>query len=147
MKKLIALCMAVMVIFAFTACTQKQVDEKGSITVVVMQETPLVYELELDNLDLSEGGLSIVKYLNQEKGLTLVYENSNYGAYITQIGDLKTDDAGFVSVFTSVEAEWDQTAYCVTKDYNGVTVKSAAVGISSLSIIDGMVLYFAYIAY
>ncbi len=147
MKKLLTVFLAIMVAFSLVACNPKQVDEKGTITVVVMQETPLNYTVKLEDLDLSEGAFSVVKYLNVEKGMSLEYENSVYGAYITKIGDISTDSAGFVSVFTSVEREWDVTEYCVTKEYNGITVKSSAIGLSSMSIVEGMVLYFCYIAY
>lgn len=147
MKKLLTIFLAIMVVFSLVACTPKQVDEEGIITVVVMQETPLTYSVKLEDVDLSEGALSVLKYLNTEKGMPLEYSTSEYGAMINKIGGITADNkTGFISVFTSVEKDWDVTEYCQTREYEGVTVKSSAVGVSSMSVVKGMVIYFCYIS-
>lgn len=148
MKKVLSLLLTLIVLLSFASCLpQNHVDDKGEITVVIMEETPLVYQVKLDDVDMTEGALAVVKYLQAEKGLALEYQDSTYGAYLTKLGNIATDNKGYLSVFTSVEADWDVSIYCVTKEYNGTTVKSSAVGVSSMSVVDGMILYFCYVAY
>lgn len=148
MKKVLSLLLVVIALLSFASCLPKnKVDEKGKITVVIMEESSLVYEVKLDDLDMKEGALSVVKYLNTEKGVALEYQDSTYGAYLTKLGNISTDKAGYLSVFTSVESDWDVSSYCVTKEYEGVTVKTSGIGVSGMSVVDGMILYFCYIAY
>ncbi len=148
MKKVLSLLLVVIALMSFASCLpENHVDEKGQITVVIMEESPLVYEVKLDDLDMSEGALSVVKYLHKEKDIALTYQDSTYGAYLTKLGTIETDKSGYLCVFTSVEKDWDVSSYCVTKDYNGVTVKSSGYGVSSMTVEDGMILYFCYVAY
>ena len=149
MKKFLALVLSILVLTSLTACNfnKPTIEDSGKITVVVAQETPLVYELTLDDLDLSQGALSVLLHLKETKGLTVNYENSTYGAYLTQVGTLATDSNGFVSVFTSYEANWDTTVYAQTRYHGEIKVVSSAVGLSSMSIVDGVVIYIGYIAY
>ncbi len=145
--KLLTALFAICFLLSFSACQwgDRTVEESGVVTVVIMNEAPLVFKLQLDEIDLSQGALSLMLYLKEKEGLTVEYEEGQLGAYFTRIGDIMSDDNGYLSIFTSHEKDWDVTEYCITKDYNGITVKTSAVGISSMSVLDGMVLYFAYV--
>lgn len=148
MKKFLAILVMLITLLTFGACEiSRTVDTEGDFTVVVDGETDLVYSIKLEDLDLSKGALSILLYLQETEGLNLVYENSTYGAYITEVGGLKTDSNGYVSLFTSYQPEWDVTEWCVKAEYNGVEVATAAVGVSSMSVIKGEILYIKYVSY
>ena len=149
MKKFLALVLSLLALTLITACnfTKPTIEDSGTVTVVVAEETPLVYELDLAKIDCSQGALSVLLHLKETQGLTVKYENSDYGAYLTQVGTLETDSDGFVSVFTSYEANWDTTVYAQTRYHGEVKVVSSAVGLSSMSIVDGVVIYIGYVAY
>ena len=149
MKKFLSLLLSVLALLVITACdfNKPTIEDSGKITVVVAEETPLVYELSLDDLDLSQGALSVLLHIKETKGLDVVYEESTYGAYLTKVGALAPDSNGFVSIFTSYEPNWDQTAFAQTRYHGEIKVVSSAVGLSSMSIVDGVVIYIGYVAY
>lgn len=142
--------LALFLSMCFVACDfgyQKVVEDKGSVTVVVNGEEQVVYNINLEDLDLTDGALSLMVYLKDTKGLDVVYTDSIYGAYFTKIGDIATDDNGYLCILTSYEDEWDRSIYSVEADYLGTKVVSSSVGISSMSVVDGVIIYFTYVAY
>ena len=107
------------------------------------------YEIKLaDVADLTKGAYSLLLHLNENEGLALDAPDSTYGVYINSVGELVPDLARneYVAIYTSVEKDFAvPTADFPTVSevvYNGRTLKSAGVGLSSMSVTDGAVILF-----
>ncbi len=128
--------------FAFTACTDDK--GKGDVTVVIARDGDYKeYYVDASKVE-GDGALAALEYLKDNKGLNLVTENGSYGAYITEIGDLKPDSSKneFISIYTSVEKDFDVSEYATTVKYDGRTLTSSGLGITSMSVEEDAIIYF-----
>lgn len=128
--------------FAFTACTDGK--GKGDVTVVIACDgSNKEYYVAADKVE-GEGVLAIMEYLRDNEGLHFVTESGAYGAYITEIGDLKPDSGKneFIAIYTSVEKDFDVSEYATTIKYDGRTLTSSGLGISSMSTEEDAIIYF-----
>jgi hypothetical protein len=85
-------------------------DTEGTVTVVIGEEGNFdEYEISLSEVEITDGVLSLLIYLEENEGVELDYANSTYGAYINSIGSLSPNGLSgeFVGVYTSVEADFD----------------------------------------
>ena len=107
------------------------------------------YTIDLSKVEITQGADSILDYLKDTQNLDLVYTEGDYGRYYTQIGDLKpnANNNEFISVYTSVESNQGDWEGVTSKTYGDVTVVSASVGASGLTIEDGCVIAFAIESY
>ena len=115
-------------------------DTEGSVTVVIGEEGSFnEYEISLSEVEITDGVLSILLYLEENEGVELDYSSSTYGAYINSIGGLSPNSLSgeFVGVYTSVEADFDVSAFASSYEYEGVALCSAGVGISSMQVKAG----------
>ena len=147
MKKLIALMLVVFAVFALCACGGTDDEQaEGKATVVVYSSEPTKYTVDLSELEGEKTVLAAMEYLNEKKGVALTYSTSEYGAYVTEFDVLKEDKEKFEYVYfwTSVQSDWDVSAYASENAYAGVKLVSSGLGVSSATLTDGAVVMFAY---
>ena len=147
MKKFLALLLcAATLMLTFTSC-MKKVGEEGDVTVIVETANGEyeVYKTYLENVEnKSNGVLGVLENLaaREENPLHIVYSESAYGAYITEIGSIKEDSASaaYVMVYTSIAADSYEGAATVT--YEETLLYSSGVGVSMLSANAGTIILF-----
>ena len=140
--RLVAAVLAILTLVTLlAACTPVPVD--GTATIVVESGgEPTVFAVNLGEL---EGGSAYdaLCQLRDEGKLTFESSDSGYGAFLTEIGGIKPDaTAGeYICIWTSYEADWDVSEYVTERDYNGTALASSGLGISSMHLADGVVVY------
>ncbi len=151
--KILALLLVVaMIAVVAVACTPAlTVGDSGTVTVVVANPDadPTEYVVDLSKLNGQEGLMTVLDYLKENNGLTYTEVPSDYGAYLTQVNNIKEDGANgiYLYLYTTVAADADVSEYAKTMDYKGITLTSSGVGSSSMHIEDGAVIYIGTIKY
>lgn len=149
LKKIMAILLAaILLTLMLTACGREQ-EASGVCTVVIGGESETVYEVNLDKVEIKEGLISVLEYLKTEKGLTYKTTDGGYGAYLTEVGEVKEDGANgvYIYIYTSVEKDFDVSAYATTKAYKKTLLTSAGVGASQLTIENGAIFYIGTVQY
>lgn len=148
--RLLALAVAIAIaLLSFTACGGTQNDAEGTIRLVIFDESAVEYTIDLSELGEGDGLIPALDYLAENEGVSYTATDGGYGAYLTALGSLKESAAEgkYLYVYTSVESDFDVSAYAMTVEYDGVTLTSSGVGISEMSLTDGAVIYVTYIVY
>lgn len=136
--------MAVLTLCGLTAaCTDDDNAAVGKMTLVVAADSVSEYEIELSDFDVTEGVLSVLKHLKSEGKLRYEYDDTGYGAYVTEIGGLTPSGNQFICIYTSVEKDFDVSVYATTVEYDGKTLGMSGLGISEMTVESGCVIYFA----
>lgn len=146
MKKILSLALLVALAVALlTGCQPASVS--GYATVVVGGTEEI--KVNLDEVEITNGVLSVLEYLENKGELDFEAEGGDFGAYLTKVGSIEQNfaEGKYVGVWTSNESDFDVTAYAQTKTYKGVTLTTSGVGVSSMSVKDGVIIYFDYISY
>ena len=148
MKKILSLILAVAMMILLVACGG-QVGEEGDVSLVVENRDGSydVYKVYLEDVTNKEEGVyGVVEFIMQRKEnpITADIVDSSYGAYVNSIGSLTPDASKneYVCLYTSLEKDfgtWDGVKSVV---YEGVTLKEAGVGLTSMSIEKGTVVLF-----
>ena len=148
MKKILSLILAVAMMLLLVACGG-QVGEEGDVSLVVENRDGSydVYKVYLEDVTNKEEGVyGVVEFIMQRKEnpITADIVDSSYGAYVNSIGSLTPDASKneYVCLYTSLEKDfgtWDGVKSVV---YEGVTLKEAGVGLTSMSIEKGTVVLF-----
>ncbi len=157
-KRLLTWILAVamlVVTVCFAACA-----EKPDVTTLKKLELPNLSENEI--VVVEKVGEEEYKYftvpLNEQTGLSeesslldvLEYIRDNFTVtlelsygFINKFDQLPHEGAEgeYVYLYTSVEKDFDQSAYVTTFDCDGVIVKTSAVGCAEMSIQRGCVIY------
>lgn len=150
MKKLTLFFTIVLVLstvaLSFTACVKPSVDSEGTMTLVVGETE---YIVDLSKIDKDKGVISIIEYLNETENLEYELTDSVYGAYYTQIGEIKQDiDTNtYLYFYTSVESDFDVSEYAKSMTYKGKTLMSAGVGATGMSVLKDCVILVTTIVY
>ena len=140
----VALALALVICLAGLCACGGSSDNEGSVTVVVASGgVENEYTVDLADLEITEGALTVLKYLEQTEGIEVVMKDGIYGAYLTKVGIAEADDAtgAYVAIYTSVASDFDVSAYAKTIDYKGTSLTTSGLGISSMSVKDGAVIY------
>lgn len=89
--------------------------------------------------------LDVLEFIRDEFGVTL---ELSYG-FINKFDKLPNPQATdeYVFLYTSVQKDFDASAYAQRFDCGGVTVVTSAVGCSEMSVEKGCVIYIATIVY
>ena len=92
---------------------------------------------------------TLLVYLKDNKGLVLDWSSSDYGMYINAIGGITPDASKneYVEVYTSNPDYQGTWAGVTTIEAGDITLKSASVGVSSLQVSFGDVIYFELASY
>ena len=118
-------------------------------TVVVATEPETVYQVDLNQVTVDNGLISVLEYLKENEGFTYETKDTGYGAFLTKV--LTLDSAsienGFITLLTSVEKDFDVTSYAVEQTYNGTKIVTSGLGASSMTIEAGAVYYIALSSY
>ena len=148
MKKILSLILAVAMMLLLVACAG-EVGEEGDVSLVVENRDGSydVYKVYLEDVTNKEEGVyGVVEFIMQreENPITADIVDSSYGAYVNSIGSLTPDASKneYVCLYTSLEKDfgtWDGVKSVV---YEGVTLKEAGVGLTSMSIEKGTVVLF-----
>ena len=153
MKKLLALLLVVMTVFAFAACSPNknaEVDE-GSVTVVeyVADGDDIEYEVDLAKVENATSLFDVLTYLKNEKSLTFEYSGEGESTFCTAFGSLSQDTATntYLYLYTSVESDFDVTQFAQTKTYKGINLVSSGVGVTQMKLEDGAVYYIGLFVY
>ncbi len=140
---LLALCAC-----AFCGCIEdNQPSDGAKMTLVIGTETPVAYTVELDNITVTDGLMSVLSYLKTTEGLNYTSQDAGYGAYLTEIGGLKQENNTYIYIYTSVAKDADVSEYASHIEYDGKTLNSAGVGASQLSFEDGCTIYIGTIVF
>lgn len=147
--KITAIILVLALCFAFVGCAVKGAGE-GTVTFVVAKgDNVRAYEVNLSDFEESPTALDILDYLKEKHGVEYEAQESAYGLYLTRVGEVKEDMANgvYVGIWTSCDADKDVSAYATTKEYEGVTLTSSGVGISSMHFEDGVIIYIGELIY
>ena len=125
------------------------VAERGDVTVVIENRdgSYTEYKVYLEKVEnKSEGAVGILENLSkrEKNPLPLDMSNGPYGKFLNSIGTLTPDasENEFISIYTSVEKDFGTFLGAEEIDYGGTLLKSAGVGMSSLTIESGTVILF-----
>ena len=118
---------------AFVACDAPDGDERGelsSVTLILGDGEAVSFETDAKYL---YGALS--DYCD-DHGLVLEGEESEYGFFLTRVGDLVQGDGAYIMLYHDID---DVTLYTPGYDYEvgGKTFFSSSLGVSSLPVVDG----------
>lgn len=142
------MCVLAVTVCSLCACFGA-VDEAGKVTVVVENRDGSYKEYKANLEDIEnkdEGAVGVIEYLaaRSDDPLEADLQDSSYGKFVNSIGGLTPDaSAGeFVSIYTSVEADFGTFDGVGEINYNGTTLKSAGVGLTSMQVLEGTVILF-----
>ena len=133
------------------SCNKGNVADSGTATVVVAAATEdgkaTEYKVNLADLKDQRGLMTVLDYLKEHNGLTYTAQDSEYGAFLTSVNDLKPEGNQYISLYTTVAADADVSEWATTIEYQGTTLTSSGVGASSMTIEDGAVIYICLLTF
>ena len=143
--KIVALITVIVMMLALSACNNDS-DSAGEMTLVIAGDSITKYEVDLDDVEITEGLVSVLKHLNKEEGLE--YEIS--GTYLNKVGEVENNAANaaegkYLYIYTSVAEDIDVSQFAETVEYEGKTLTSSGVGATEMHIDDGCVIYIGYL--
>ena len=139
MKKLLSVLLLIVVCFSLTACRfRTHTSTSGNVKIYVEGDTVKVYTVSLDDVTVDDGAMSILKYLNENEGVTLDYTVGTYGAFLNQFDTLTPEGNQWIAVYTTYEADYFIPPYDTKKTVEGTTFTLSGVGLSSMTIADGV---------
>ncbi|MCI8944644.1 MAG: hypothetical protein HFE33_03120 [Clostridia bacterium] len=140
-KIITLLLLACLLSLTLCACIYGDNDTSGNMTLVIL---PLEGEAEEFSVNLSKlpsgndaqsGLMAVLEYLQNNGKLTYTAQSSQYGSYLTQVGNLVADDAKhtFIALYTDVESDMDLSDAPFTITYKDKTYTASGVGASGMS--------------
>lgn len=143
--KILAFVMTFAMVLTLGACNNES-DDFGTMTLVVAGDSITKYEINIEDVEITEGLVSVLKHLEAEKGLE--YEIA--GTYLNKVGEVENNAANaaegkYLYIYTSVSRDMDVSQYAETVEYEGETLTSSGVGASEMHIEDGCVIYVGYL--
>ena len=146
MKKIIKL-VSMLTLLTILVCCFVGCAPKANMTVVVTTDPNTVYTVDLNKLKEGCNAMGVLEYLKEKQGLTYVAQDSDYGPFLTEVLTLKQseDFNPYISVYTSVQAE-QMTDYDGV-EYEGVMLYPSSVGIGSMTVEEGCIIYITLISY
>ncbi|MGN0784007.1 MAG: hypothetical protein ACI4M0_06690 [Christensenellales bacterium] len=146
MKKIIKL-VSMLTLLTILVCCFVGCAPKANMTVVVTTDPNTVYTVDLNKLKEGCNAMDVLEYLKEKQGLTYVAQDSDYGPFLTEVLTLKQseDFNPYISIYTSVQAE-QMTDYDGV-EYEGVMLYPSSVGIGSMTVEEGCIIYITLISY
>ena len=134
--KLSALLLALIMAFSLVACQMPDNDDdgnitdKGKMTLVIERSNSIPYEVNLNDVKIEKGLVSVLDYLKTEGKL----DYSMNGTMIDSVGELKNDAAKgeYIYIYTSVTEDADVSQWAKTVEYKGQTLVSSGVGAAEM---------------
>ena len=156
-KVLICILLIVLALCALVSCDDKpQPKQLTDLTLPELKDNQAAVIIKNgDNdytsytVDLSkvgDGDLTaedVLEYLQDNSGLTLVWEDGGYGKYLTSIGSISQGDGKYIFLYTSnldYESAWaTSTPYELGE---GAKLVESSVGVTELPVKAGDIVYF-----
>ena len=142
--RILALILMPLLCFVSSCSLFGGVADTGAVTVVIENSGEFKeYKIALEKVEnKEEGAFGVLEALRADKRdpLHLKVEDGAFGAYITEIGDLKNSGGGYIMVYTSNKTDSYEGAPTVA--YNDTTLYQAGVGVSSMTVGEGCVILF-----
>ena len=152
MKKILSLILVVVMAIGLVSCDGILggiLGEKGDVSVVIENSdgTYDVYKVYLEDVEnKDEGVYGILQHLmtREKNPLGADIVDSAYGAYVNTIGSLAPDATKneYVSIYTSLEKDFSTREPVGEIEYDGITLKTSGVGLTSMSAEKGTVVLF-----
>lgn len=146
MKTKVSRILALLLILAITVLTLAScmggVDDEGECTVVLAYGDAITkYSVDLSQVTGDDGLLAVLKALNRD-GMPLTVSSDGM---LDVVGILEPDSAAreYIRIYTSVEMDFDTSAWFAETEYDGIRLGTAGVGASDMSVIDGALFYLA----
>ena len=149
--KLLALLLALIMSLSLAACQMPESDGKGDtadagkMTLVLAGDETVVHEVDLDELDVTNGLVSILDYLKTQGKL----DYKITGGYLDKVGELENNaqTGEYIYIYTSVAEDADVSQYATTVEYEGQTLTSSGVGAADMHIEADAVIYIGLIVW
>ena len=118
-------------------------------TVVVAGTETTEYPVDLSKVEIREGVFSLLDYLQKEGKLEYDASESTFGKFLNAVGSVQPNAANseYVQVYTSVEADFDTSAYFTEITYRGTRLGSSGLGASSMTVEANAIYYFTLGSY
>ena len=147
LQVLILVLLAASLALSLAACSNEQ-SLTGECKIVIASTPETVYTVDLSEVEITEGVYSVLKYLRDTEGLEFTaQESAATGAYLTELEGLELSAGQYIYTWTSVESDFDASGMAEDVEYNGITLKPSATGLSSMSLEDGAIIYIGYIEF
>ena len=153
MKKIIAVIISVLLCAMLSSCQLVKRNpsggssDSGVFTVYIGDDGATVYSVDIKDVEVTEGALSVLNYLKDNNDLNLEYTVGAYGAFITELGSLKPEGSSYIAVYTTCETDYSLPPYDTTKSVNGVTFTYSGVGVSEMTVSGGISVLFVVETY
>lgn len=152
MKKIIAVIISVLLCAMLCSCQVVKRNSSGSsdsgvFTVYIGDDGATVYSVDIKDVEVTEGALSVLNYLKENNDLTFEYYVGAYGAFITELGSLKPEGSSYIAVYTTCETDYSIPPYDTTKTVAGVTFTYSGVGVSEMTVSGGVSVLFVVETY
>ncbi len=151
-KKLLALVLTLAALFTvLCGCADPNPDAiKGTATVVIAETETKTFSINFEDAKLTKNSnaYDLLAYLHEKENLALETTDGAYGKSLNKVGQLVNGaDGKYIYVYTSVEQDFDVSAYATTVTYDNKTLTSSGVSISSMHITDGCIIYITLITF
>lgn len=160
-KKLLTWILAVLLVVmsvCLVACVDKPDAQKLDVTLPNLDDKVAVIfnkgndEYVVYTVDYAadlKTGVDVIQKLADDGEITVDWSDSSYGKFINAIGPLQPDASKneYVTVLTSVAKDKGNFAGATTYIIGDVTIVSAQVGISEMSVESGAIIYFEIATY
>jgi len=137
----------------FTACVDKpHSQELTELVLPTLTDSQMAVIIKNGDKDYTSIVVSVGKnktaedvltYLKDEGTITLEWNDSDFGKFITKIGKAApSSQSEWIGVYTSDKSQQDTSAYAKTYTVGEVSVTTSGLGVSALKVAAGDVLYF-----
>ena len=155
MKKIFkVLCMLIVVVVCLCGCVDKPTPTTlDSLTIPTLKDGQIAiilrdgntYTNYVINLKSSQTtAQDALEQLQQDYQVEVVWQESQYGAFLTKIGNLQQDESNgkYIMVLTSDAQNHGNWAGVVTYNVGDVSITDASVGVTELTVSSGTILLF-----
>ena len=153
-KKLLALLLVVASVFVFVGCGDSYALE-GEAKVILAGDTEKVYTIDLEDAKMTSQNtvLDLLGYLCDTQDLEFSATASGsgqygYSAFLTSVGSLNPQGNEYIGFFHNKLADKDVSAFAQPDVTVGEdTLYYSGLGIGSVKLVDGIVVYFNVLSY
>ena len=140
MKRTLSLILAVIIVISATACGKNS--SAGKMKLVVGAETPIVYEVTLEEIEITNGLFSVLDSLKEEG-----FEYTEAGGMITEVKGITLGEGEYIYLYTSNQTDFDVSEYAVEMEYEGTRLVSSGVGAEQMTVNEGDIIYIGTIKF
>lgn len=112
---------------------------------IAIAEPEGIIEFEIDSAQTAAPtAIAGLEYLRDAGKIELECEKGPFGTWLSRVGKIRPDRAGgeYIAIYTSVEKDFDASQFKKTREYGGVRLASSGLGIDSMRIENGAVIFF-----